>query len=107
MYLLTPYAPILFAIFFTVCLIFFQHITFLDRTVVLDSISHLLPVKVELPPLQNLHVSEVFLPNEEEVTDANTADSPKLKFGSTDNKCTRKSADALPPASASSPESNE
>lgn len=34
-----------------------EYITFLDRPTILDSISHLLPVKVELPQLQNLHIN--------------------------------------------------
>lgn len=43
-----------------------EHITFLDRTVILDSISHLLPVKVELPPLETLKIDKASSSDQEE-----------------------------------------
>ncbi|XP_034242696.1 conserved oligomeric Golgi complex subunit 8 isoform X2 [Thrips palmi] len=79
-----------------------EHITFLDRSIVLDSISHLLPVKVELPPLQNLHLNEASPPSQEEVTVPSTLDSTELKVSSTSDTSSVVASVEPPPLTASS-----
>lgn len=61
-----------------------QHITFLDRSAALDSISHLLPVRVELPSLQTLRIEDS-TPSSDDNNLQNTSDQSSI-LKSTDNE---------------------
>lgn len=55
-----------------------QHITFLDRSAALDSISHLLPVRVELTSLQTLRIEDS-TPHSDDSRIQNTSEQSEIR----------------------------
>ncbi|KAJ1527092.1 hypothetical protein ONE63_008632 [Megalurothrips usitatus] len=92
-----------------------EHIMFLDRSSILDPISHLLPVKVELPSLQSLNIEDTPPETSEENTSTNfpnmEASSKRVELeeaisDTTTESATVPEAEVLPPPASTIPENS-